>query len=149
MVDIVRVVFDAAHRHRPSFSPARLSKAERQRLLRPQQLHSQSRIRSLYFENRIYWSYVEAYLGYDSYRGYGVVSANFLHGGAGSGGIKPLQNLSLEINIEGGKFAAGQPRDSTTAPSRRESYCGSEALTVPLARFLNRDHRQSAALKDG
>jgi hypothetical protein len=74
---------------------------------------------SLYFENRIYWSYVEAYLGYDSYRGYGVASANFLHGGAGSVGIKPLQNLSLEINIEGGKFAAGSTSGfnySTVAP---------------------------------
>ena len=62
---------------------------------------------SLYFENRIYYTYVEAYLGYENYRRYGVVSDNFIHGGAGSIGIKPLQNLSLEINIEGGNFAAG------------------------------------------
>ena len=41
------------------------------------------------------------------YRRYGVVSNNFIHGGAGSVGIKPAQNLSLEINIEGGNFAAG------------------------------------------
>lgn len=60
---------------------------------------------SLYFENRSYYTYVEANLRYQTYPRYGVVSANFIHGGAGSVGIKPLQNLSHEINIEGGSFA--------------------------------------------
>ena len=62
---------------------------------------------SLYFENRIYYTYVEGYLGYETYRRYGVASDNFIHGGSGSIGIKPLPNLSLEINMEGGNFAAG------------------------------------------
>ena len=62
---------------------------------------------SLYFENNIYYTYVEAYLGYETFRRYGVASNNFIHGGSGSVGIKPLTNLSLEINLEGGNFAAG------------------------------------------
>ncbi len=62
---------------------------------------------SLYFENGMYYSYVEAYLGYESYRRYGTSTDNFIHGGSGSIGIKPLPNLSFEVNVEGGNFAAG------------------------------------------
>ena len=52
---------------------------------------------SVYFENSAYYAYVEAYLGYETYRRYGVVSDNSIHGGFGGIGIKPLQNLALEI----------------------------------------------------
>ena len=62
---------------------------------------------SLYFENRLYYTYVEGFLGYETFRRNGVASDNFIHGGSGSVGIKPLPNLSFEINIEGGNFAAG------------------------------------------
>ena len=62
---------------------------------------------SVYFENSIYYTYLEGYLGYETYRRYGVATDNFIHGGSGSVGIKPLANLSFEINVEGGNFAAG------------------------------------------
>ena len=62
---------------------------------------------SLYFDNRTYYAYVEGYLGYETFRRNGIASDNFIHGGSGSIGIKPLENLSLEINVEGGNFAAG------------------------------------------
>jgi tetratricopeptide (TPR) repeat protein len=62
---------------------------------------------SLYFENRIFYTYVEGYLGYETFRRNGVGSDNFIHGGSGSVGIKPLANVSVEINVEGGNFAAG------------------------------------------
>jgi len=62
---------------------------------------------SFYFENRTYYAYVEGYLGYETFRRDGIASDNFIHGGSGSVGIKPLPNLSFEINVEGGNFAAG------------------------------------------
>ena len=36
-----------------------------------------------------------------------VASDNFIHGGSGSVGIKPIANLAVEVNVEGGNFAAG------------------------------------------
>ena len=36
-----------------------------------------------------------------------MVSNDFIHGGSGSIGIKPLPNLAIEVNAEGGNFAAG------------------------------------------
>jgi hypothetical protein len=62
---------------------------------------------SLYFDTRTYYAYLEGYLGYETFRRNGIASDNFIHGGSGSIGIKPLENLSLEINVEGGNFAAG------------------------------------------
>jgi tetratricopeptide (TPR) repeat protein len=62
---------------------------------------------SLYYENRIYYTYIEGFLGYETFRRNGVASDNFIHGGSGSVGIKPLPYLSLEVNVEGGNFAAG------------------------------------------
>ena len=32
---------------------------------------------------------------------------SFIHGGAGSLGVKPLANFAIEVNVEGGNFAAG------------------------------------------
>lgn len=62
---------------------------------------------SLYFENQNYYTYIEGYLGYETFKRNGVASNNFIHGGSGSVGIKPLPYLSLEVNVEGGNFAAG------------------------------------------
>ena len=62
---------------------------------------------SFYFENGIFYTYVEGYLGYETFRRNGIASNNFIHGGSGSIGVKPLANLSLEINVDGGNFAAG------------------------------------------
>ena len=62
---------------------------------------------SLYFERSIYYTYLEGYLGYETFQRNGVASNNFIHGGSGSIGIKPLPYLSLEVNVDGGNFAAG------------------------------------------
>jgi tetratricopeptide (TPR) repeat protein len=62
---------------------------------------------SLYFENKMFYTYVEAYVGYETFRRYGVATDNVVHGGASSLGIKPIANLAIEVNIEGGNFAAG------------------------------------------
>jgi hypothetical protein len=62
---------------------------------------------SLYYEHRLFYTYLEGYLGYETFRRNGIASDNFIHGGAGSVGFKPLSNLAVELNVEGGNFAAG------------------------------------------
>ena len=62
---------------------------------------------SLYYENRLFYTYLEAYVGHQTFRRNRVASDDFIHGGAGSIGIKPLSNLAIEVNVEGGNFAAG------------------------------------------
>lgn len=62
---------------------------------------------SLYYENRLFYTYLEAYVGHQTFRRNGVASDDFIHGGAGSIGVKPLANLAIEVNVEGGNFAAG------------------------------------------
>ena len=62
---------------------------------------------SLYYENRLFYTYIEAYVGHQTFRRNGVASDDFIHGGAGSVGVKPIANLAIEVNVEGGNFAAG------------------------------------------
>lgn len=62
---------------------------------------------SLYYENRLFYTHLEAYVGYQTFRRNGVAGDDLIHGGAGSVGIKPLTNLAIEVNVEGGNFAAG------------------------------------------
>lgn len=62
---------------------------------------------SLYYENRLFYTYLETYLGYQTFRRNGVAGDEMIHGGASSIGIKPLPNLLLEVNAEGGNFSAG------------------------------------------
>lgn len=62
---------------------------------------------SLYYENRLFYTYLEGYIGYQTFRRNRVASDDTIHGGTGSIGIKPLANLAIEINVEGGNFAAG------------------------------------------
>ncbi|MGE5220223.1 MAG: tetratricopeptide repeat protein [Chloroflexota bacterium] len=62
---------------------------------------------SAYYENRYFYTYMEGYIGYETFRRNGVASDNVIHGGAGSLGVKPTANLALEVNVEGGNFAAG------------------------------------------
>jgi tetratricopeptide (TPR) repeat protein len=62
---------------------------------------------SVYYESRLFYSYLEAYLGYETFRRNGAASDNVIHGGSGSMGIKPITNLAIEVNVEGGNFAAG------------------------------------------
>jgi tetratricopeptide (TPR) repeat protein len=62
---------------------------------------------SLYYENRFFYTYLEAYVGYQTFRRNGLAGDELIHGGAGSIGIKPLARLVIEVNAEGGNFAAG------------------------------------------
>ena len=62
---------------------------------------------SLYYENRLFYTYLEGYIGYQTFRRDGLAGDELIHGGAGSVGVKPWSNLSIELNAEGGNFAAG------------------------------------------
>ena len=62
---------------------------------------------SFYIERPTYYTYLEGFVGHQTFRRDGVASDDFIKGGAGSIGIKPLPNLAVEINAEGGNFAAG------------------------------------------
>lgn len=62
---------------------------------------------SLYYENRLFYTYLEGYFGFQTFRRNGVASDDWVHGGAGSIGVKPIANLAIEVNAEGGNFAAG------------------------------------------
>lgn len=62
---------------------------------------------SIYLEQRLFYTYLEGYLGYQTFRRNRVASDDFIHGGSGSVGIKPSANLAVEVNVEGGNFAAG------------------------------------------
>jgi hypothetical protein len=42
-----------------------------------------------------------------TFRRNGVATNNLIHGGSGSLGVKPTTNLAIEVNAEGGNFAAG------------------------------------------
>ena len=62
---------------------------------------------SLYYEHRLFYTYLEGYVGYQTFRRNRVASDDIIHGGTGSVGIKPMTNLAIEVNVEGGNFAAG------------------------------------------
>jgi thioredoxin-like negative regulator of GroEL len=62
---------------------------------------------SAYYENRLFYTYLEGFIGYETFRRNAVASDNVIHGGAGSLGVKPMANLAIEVNVEGGNFSAG------------------------------------------
>jgi tetratricopeptide (TPR) repeat protein len=62
---------------------------------------------SVYYEHRLFYTYLEGYVGYQTFRRNRVASDDIIHGGTGSVGIKPMANLAIEVNVEGGNFAAG------------------------------------------
>jgi hypothetical protein len=62
---------------------------------------------SLYYENRYFYTYLEGYIGFETFRRNGFASDNIIHGGSGSIGVTPIRNLAIEVNAEGGNFAAG------------------------------------------
>jgi thioredoxin-like negative regulator of GroEL len=62
---------------------------------------------SFYYENRFFYTYLESYIGYQTFRRNGLAGDEMIHGGAGSIGVKPLARLVIEVNAEGGNFAAG------------------------------------------
>jgi tetratricopeptide (TPR) repeat protein len=62
---------------------------------------------SYWLERDKYYTYLEGYFGYQTFRRNRVASDDFIYGGAGSIGVKPVSNLAIEFNAEGGTFAAG------------------------------------------
>ncbi len=62
---------------------------------------------SIYYEHRFFYTYLEGYLGYQSFTRYGAATKEFIHGGSGSLGFTPVPRLAVELNVEGGNFAAG------------------------------------------
>jgi tetratricopeptide (TPR) repeat protein len=62
---------------------------------------------SYWLERDKYYTYLEGYFGYETFRRNRVASDNFIYGGSGSIGVKPVSNLAIEFNAEGGTFAAG------------------------------------------
>jgi Tfp pilus assembly protein PilF len=62
---------------------------------------------SYWLERDKYYTYLEGYFGYETFRRNRVASDNFIYGGSGSIGFKPISRLAIEFNAEGGTFAAG------------------------------------------
>jgi hypothetical protein len=62
---------------------------------------------SYWLERDKYYTYLESYFGYETFRRNRVASDNFIYGGSGSIGYKPISRLAIEFNAEGGTFAAG------------------------------------------
>jgi tetratricopeptide (TPR) repeat protein len=62
---------------------------------------------SYWLERDKYYTYLEGYFGYETFRRNRVASDNFIYGGSGSIGYKPISTLAIEFNAEGGTFAAG------------------------------------------
>jgi tetratricopeptide (TPR) repeat protein len=62
---------------------------------------------SIYYETTLFYVYSEGYIGYQTFRRDRIANDDIIHGGASSVGIKPITNLAIEINVEGGNFAAG------------------------------------------
>ena len=62
---------------------------------------------SYWLERDKFYTYLEGYFGYETFRRNRVASDNFIYGGSGSIGFKPISTLAIEFNAEGGTFAAG------------------------------------------
>lgn len=62
---------------------------------------------SYWLERDRYYTYLEGYVGYQTFRRNRVASDDFIYGGSGSIGFKPTSALAIEFNGEGGTFAAG------------------------------------------
>lgn len=62
---------------------------------------------SLYYEKDRFYSYVEPYGGYQSFKRYGDKNHNFFGGAYGTFGYKITKNVLFELNAEGGNYAMG------------------------------------------
>jgi hypothetical protein len=58
-------------------------------------------------EREKYYTYLEVFVGHQTFRRDGDASDDFIYGGSGSIGFKPTPAVALEFNAEGGTFAAG------------------------------------------
>jgi tetratricopeptide (TPR) repeat protein len=62
---------------------------------------------SFYLDRPSYYTYLEGFVGHQKFHRDGAFTSEPIHGGSGSIGIRPLPNLAIEVNAEGGNFAAG------------------------------------------
>lgn len=62
---------------------------------------------SLYLERNPLYAYSEFFLGHQYYRRYSVSNSDFIFGGSGSVGVRPIEKIYLEFYIDGGNNAAG------------------------------------------
>ncbi len=62
---------------------------------------------SLYFEKERLYLFIEPYGGYQSFRRYGKKTDDFFTGGSMTLGYRIKDGLSIELNAEGGDYAAG------------------------------------------
>lgn len=62
---------------------------------------------SLYLEKERLYFFIEPYGGYQSFRRYGEKTDDFFTGGSATLGYRIMDNLSIELNAEGGDYAAG------------------------------------------
>ncbi|HXG53518.1 MAG TPA: hypothetical protein VNN77_19130 [candidate division Zixibacteria bacterium] len=60
-----------------------------------------------YIERDWFYTYMDIFVGHQTFRRNEVASDDFIHGGTAALGLKPLPNLAIEVNVEGGTFAAG------------------------------------------
>lgn len=62
---------------------------------------------SYYIEREKFYTYLDVFVGHQTFRRNGFASDDFIHGGSASLGLKPTSKLAVEVNVEGGNFAAG------------------------------------------
>lgn len=62
---------------------------------------------SFSIEKEMFYTYLDLFVGHQTFRRNRFASDDFIHGGSGSIGVRPVPNLTLEVNAEGGTFAAG------------------------------------------
>ncbi len=73
----------------------------------PNNFYSHQLFLSLYLEKARGYLYLEPYGGYQSFERYGEKNHDFFTGGSLTTGYKIKNNLSIELNAEGGDYAAG------------------------------------------
>jgi len=61
----------------------------------------------LYYEKGGFFSYMEPFIGYESFKRYGDSKDGVIGGGYGTCGYKLRKNISFEINGEGGDYSGG------------------------------------------
>jgi tetratricopeptide (TPR) repeat protein len=61
----------------------------------------------MYYEKGDFYSYIEPFIGYESFKRYGDSKDGVIGGGYGTCGYKLRKNISFEINGEGGDYSGG------------------------------------------
>jgi tetratricopeptide (TPR) repeat protein len=62
---------------------------------------------SLYLDRKPLYVYSEFFLGHQHFYRYGALNSDFIFGGAGSLGLRPIEKIYLEFYVDGGNNAAG------------------------------------------